>query len=100
MNYSKKTRATKVDIKKKRHSLAGLGSSWTTGVRRSKRIKRRPLEYWKGERLLYARVHNSLPTIIGVKYLSPTNNHGQPGFKVESFVADEYKDLVDLISLH
>ncbi|MFS7909661.1 hypothetical protein Hanom_Chr02g00097241 [Helianthus anomalus] len=43
-----------------------------------------------------------LPTVIGVKYITPTdsNSNRKPGFKVESFVADEYKDLVDLISLH
>ncbi|MFS7941409.1 putative centromere protein C/Mif2/cnp3 [Helianthus anomalus] len=102
MNKRKKTRASKIDTKKKRHSLAGGGSAWTAGVRRSNRIKTKPLEYWRGERLLYARVHNSLPTVIGVKYITPTdsNSNGKPGFKVESFVADEYKDLVDLISLH
>lgn len=86
----------KVDLKKKRQSLAGDGSSWTSGVRRSSRIKRRPLEYWKGERLLYGRVHNSLPTVIGVKYISPS----KAGFKVESFVSEKYKELVELTALH
>ncbi|KAI3670481.1 hypothetical protein L1987_87816 [Smallanthus sonchifolius] len=100
MNNRKKTRASKMNLKKKRHSLAGGGSSWTTGVRKSSRIKSKPLEYWRGERLLYARVHNSLPTVVGVKYISPTDSNGKPGFKVESFVAEEYKDLVELISLH
>ncbi|XP_076902341.1 centromere protein C-like [Bidens hawaiensis] len=103
MNSRKWTRETcKVDPKKKRHSLAGGGSGWTNGVRKSKRIRSKPLEYWKGERLLYARVHNSLPTVVGRKYISPTatKSKGKPGFKVESFVSDEYKDLVDLISLH
>ncbi|KAI3806878.1 hypothetical protein L1987_22796 [Smallanthus sonchifolius] len=100
MNNRKKTRASKMKLKKKRHSLAGVGSSWTTGVRRSSRIKSKPLEYWRGERLLYARVHNSLPTVVGVKYISSTDSDGKHGFKVESFVADEYKDLVELISLH
>ncbi|KAI3512627.1 hypothetical protein L1887_19945 [Cichorium endivia] len=86
----------KLDLKKKRQSLAGDGSSWTSGVRRSSRIKRRPLEYWKGERLLYGRVHNSLPTVIGVKYISPS----KAGFKVESFVSEKYKELVELTALH
>ncbi|XP_023760869.1 centromere protein C isoform X2 [Lactuca sativa] len=92
-------RTSKIDPKKRRQSLAGAGSSWTSGVRRSSRIKRRPLEYWKGERLLYARVHNSLPTVIGVKYLSPTSKE-EGGFKVESFVSDKYKHLVELTALH
>ncbi|CAH1442534.1 unnamed protein product [Lactuca virosa] len=92
-------RKNKIDPKKRRQSLAGAGSSWTSGVRRSSRIKRRPLEYWKGERLLYARVHNSLPTVIGVKYLSPTSKE-EGGFKVESFVSDKYKHLVELTALH
>ncbi|CAI9267490.1 unnamed protein product [Lactuca saligna] len=92
-------RKSKIDPKKRRQSLAGAGSSWTSGVRRSSRIKRRPLEYWKGERLLYARVHNSLPTVIGVKYLSPTGKE-EGGFKVESFVSDKYKHLVELTAMH
>ncbi|KAL4559967.1 hypothetical protein LXL04_032114 [Taraxacum kok-saghyz] len=104
----KKLIARKTNKKKSRQSLAvfknkfdwvmaGAGSNYTTsGVRRSSRIKRRPLEYWNGERLLYARVHNSLPTVIGVKYISP----GKSGFKVESFVSDKYKDLVELTALH
>ncbi|KAL8226156.1 hypothetical protein R6Q57_018713 [Mikania cordata] len=97
VNNRRKTRGSKIDQKMKRRSLAGGGSCWTSGVRRSNRIKSKPLEYWKGERLLYARVHRSLPTVVGVKYMSPT---GKAGFKVESFVADEFKDLVELISLH
>ncbi|GJX05139.1 centromere protein C/Mif2/cnp3 [Tanacetum coccineum] len=96
-----KADASKADLKKRRQSLAGAGTSWTGGVRKSNRIKRRPLEYWKGERLLYGRVHNSLPTIIGVKYISPAKENGKPEcFKVESFVSDKYKDLVELASLH
>ncbi|CAI9301921.1 unnamed protein product [Lactuca saligna] len=93
-----KRKKDKIDPKKRRQSLAGAGSSWTSsGVRRSSRIKRRPLEYWKGERLLYARVHNSLPTVIGVKYISPSKGDG---FKVESFVSHKYKHLVELTALH
>jgi hypothetical protein len=37
----------------------GHGTSWKSGVRRSTRIRTRPLEYWKGERLLYGRIHDS-----------------------------------------
>nr|GEV07229.1 centromere protein C-like [Tanacetum cinerariifolium] len=97
----KTTRAPKVDLRKTRQSLAEAGTFWTGGVRKSNRIKRRPLEYWKGERLLYGRVHDSLPTIIGVKYISPAKENGKPEcFKVESFVSGIYKDLVDLASLH
>ncbi|KAJ9559571.1 hypothetical protein OSB04_004731 [Centaurea solstitialis] len=96
----KTTRTREVDQRKRRQSLADAGSSWNCGVRRSNRVRRRPLEYWKGERLLYGRVHNSLPTVIGVKYISPTKDNGKPGFKVESFVSDQYKELVELIALH
>ena len=39
--------------------LAEAGTYWESGVRRSSRIKMRPLEYWKGERFLYGRVHES-----------------------------------------
>lgn len=95
------TRASEVDLKKRRQSLADAGTVWKSGVRKSNRIRRKPLEYWKGERLLYGRVHNSLPTIIGVKYISPAKEKGKPEhFRVESFVSDKYKDLVDLASLH
>ncbi|XP_076920309.1 uncharacterized protein LOC143581391 [Bidens hawaiensis] len=46
MNSRKWTRETcKVDPKKKRHSLAGGGSGWTNGVRKSNRIRSKPLEY-------------------------------------------------------
>ncbi|XP_024971849.1 centromere protein C-like isoform X2 [Cynara cardunculus var. scolymus] len=95
-----RTRTREVDQRKRRQSLAEAGTSWKSGVRRSNRVRRRPLEYWKGERLLYGRVHNSLPTVVGVKYISPTTDNGKPGFKVESFVSDKYKELVDLIALH
>lgn len=37
-------------------NLTDAGTSFESGVRRSKRMKTRPLEYWKGERLLYGRV--------------------------------------------
>ncbi|KAJ6348159.1 hypothetical protein OIU76_004606 [Salix suchowensis] len=84
----------------KRHSLAASGTSWETGLRRSTRIRSRPLEYWKGERFLYGRIHGSLATVIGIKYESPGNDKGKHALKVKSYVSDEYKDLVDLAALH
>ncbi|KAJ0971274.1 hypothetical protein J5N97_019233 [Dioscorea zingiberensis] len=80
----------------RRYSLAGAGTTWNAGVRRSTRIKSRPLQYWCGERFLYGRVHDSLATVIGVKYASPSN----PKLKVKSFVSDEYADLVAQAALH
>ncbi|KAL8118612.1 hypothetical protein AgCh_016215 [Apium graveolens] len=53
-----------------RNSLLEIGTHWESGFRRSKRIRSRPLEYWKGERFLYGRVHESLATVIGKKYVS------------------------------
>ncbi|XP_024183874.1 centromere protein C isoform X5 [Rosa chinensis] len=84
----------------KRQSLAGHGTSMKSGVRRSTRIRTRPLEYWKGERLLFGRIHNSLPTVIGMKYASPGKGEGKASLKVKSFVSDKHKVLVDLVSLH
>lgn len=86
----------KREVATRRQSLAASGTSWESGVRRSTRIRSRPLEYWKGERFLYGRVHESLTTVIGIKYESPGNADGKPGIKVKSFVSDEYKDLVEL----
>ncbi|PIN03304.1 hypothetical protein CDL12_24173 [Handroanthus impetiginosus] len=81
-----------------RKSLAESGTSFETGVRRSKRIKMRPLEYWKGERFLYGRVDNSLK-LIGVKYFSPgkdTNN-----LKVKPYISSaECKELLSLAARH
>ncbi|XP_015067643.1 centromere protein C [Solanum pennellii] len=74
-----------------RPSLADAGTSFESGVRRSKRMKTRPLEYWKGERLLYGRVDEGLK-LVGLKYISP----GKGSFKVKSYIPDDYKDLVDL----
>ncbi|CAN4086799.1 unnamed protein product [Withania somnifera] len=74
-----------------RPSLADAGTSFESGVRRSKRMKTRPLEYWKGERLLYGRVNESLK-LVGLKYISP----GKGSIKVKSYIPDDYKDLVDL----
>ncbi|OAY36829.1 hypothetical protein MANES_11G052100v8 [Manihot esculenta] len=90
----------KSKIISKRQSLAGCGMSWETGVRRSTRIRSRPLEYWKGERFLYGRIHTSLATIIGIKYESPQKDNGKTTMKVKSFVSDEYKDLVEQAALY
>ncbi|ONI16005.1 hypothetical protein PRUPE_3G073700 [Prunus persica] len=84
----------------KRQSLAGAGTLWQSGVRRSTRIKTRPLEFWKGERLLFGRIHESLPTVIGMKYASPGKGDGKAPLKVKSFVSDKYKELVELAALH
>lgn len=46
----------------------GCGTSWEAGVRRSKRIKMRPLEYWKGERFLYGRIHESSSSLGTLLY--------------------------------
>ncbi|XP_019229755.1 PREDICTED: uncharacterized protein LOC109210747 isoform X3 [Nicotiana attenuata] len=74
-----------------RPSIADAGTSFQDGVRRSKRMKTRPLEYWKGERLLYGWVNDSLK-LVGVKYVSPIKG----SVKVESYISDDYKDLVEL----
>ncbi|XP_050384720.1 centromere protein C [Argentina anserina] len=97
------SRSRKTQKKKevsKRQSLAGHGTIWKSGVRRSTRIRTRPLEYWKGERLLIGRIHNSLPTVIGMKYASPGKGEGDGSLKVKSFVSDKHKMLVDLVSYH
>ncbi|KAL9268557.1 Centromere protein C-like protein, partial [Drosera capensis] len=84
-----------IDLRK---SLAGAGSKWESAVRRSSRIRTRPLEYWKGERLLYGRIHRTMPTVIGLKYLSPARNGGKAQVRVQSYVADEHKDLVERVA--
>ncbi|KAK6124903.1 hypothetical protein DH2020_041364 [Rehmannia glutinosa] len=100
-----------------RKSLAEAGTSFETGVRRSKRIKMRPLEYWKGERFLYGRVDNSIvqlsgeiflnlllsPVVglklIGVKYISPEK--GNANLKVKPYIESaEYKELLELAARH
>ncbi|CAJ1955180.1 unnamed protein product [Sphenostylis stenocarpa] len=83
----------------KRQSLAASGTSWNSGLRRSTRIRTRPLEYWKGERPVYGRVHQSLATVIGVKCISPGSD-GKPTMKVKSYVSDQHKELFELASLH
>ncbi|KAJ6932662.1 hypothetical protein NC651_008178 [Populus alba x Populus x berolinensis] len=95
-----KSKGRKNGLLSKRHSLAASGTSWETGLRRSTRIRSRPLEYWKGERFLYGRIHGSLATVIGIKYESPGNDNGKRALKVKSYVSDEYKDLVELAALH
>ncbi|KAK9102134.1 hypothetical protein Sjap_019388 [Stephania japonica] len=83
-----------------RKSLAGAGTMWESGIRRSTRVRMRPLEYWKGERFLYGRVHETLLTVIGCKYESPSSATGKPKLKVKSFVSDNFKELVEKAALH
>ncbi|XP_058785016.1 uncharacterized protein LOC131659920 [Vicia villosa] len=66
-------------------------------VRRSSRFKTRPLKYWKGERMVYGRVHESLSTVIGVKRLVPGSD-GKQTMEVKSFVSDKYKKLFEAAS--
>lgn len=88
----------------RRQSLAGAGTLWKSGVRRSTRIRSRPLEYWRGERFLYGRIHSSLATVIGIKYSSPLparpTNDQVPKLKVQSFVDEQYSHLVEFAALH
>ncbi|XVE88959.1 hypothetical protein DITRI_Ditri19aG0111700 [Diplodiscus trichospermus] len=81
----------------RRQSLAGSGTTFDAdGRRRSTRIRSRPLEFWKGERFLYGRLHSSLATVIGIKYESPGKaDAANPTLKVKSFVSDEYRELVE-----
>ncbi|KAL6559858.1 hypothetical protein OROGR_004975 [Orobanche gracilis] len=81
-----------------RKSLADTGTSFETGVRRSKRIKMRPLEYWKGERFVYGRVDNSMK-LIAVKYISP----GKGKLKVKPYVmveSSKFKEELELAARH
>lgn len=80
-----------------RKSLADAGTSWESGVRRSTRFRTKPLEYWKGERMVYGRVHESLSTVIGVKCMSPGSD-GKPTMEAKSFVSDKYKELFEIAS--
>ncbi|KAG0606751.1 hypothetical protein M758_9G164300 [Ceratodon purpureus] len=96
----KSTRIKKVD------SPLDAGSKWSNGQRVSTRIKSKPLDWWRGERMLYGRVHSTLNTLIGIKHLSPDpvwprprdrkNKVEPPKFKVDSFVSDEHKELLRL----
>lgn len=88
----------------RRQSLSGAGTLWKSGVRRSTRIRSRPLEYWRGERFLYGRIHNSLATVIGIKYSSPLPARSKrdevPKLKVQSYVDEQYSHLVEFAALH
>ncbi|KAL2332401.1 hypothetical protein Fmac_019982 [Flemingia macrophylla] len=96
---SRLQRVSKDKNPSKRQSLAAAGTSWTSGLRRSTRMRTRPLEYWKGERPVYGRIHESLATVIGVKCMSPGSD-GKPTMKVKSYVSDKYKELFEVASLH
>ncbi|CAA6666296.1 unnamed protein product [Spirodela intermedia] len=85
----------------RRQSLADAGTAWQCGVRRSTRIRTKPLAHWRGERLLYARIHDTLPTVIGLKYASPAKGGQEaPVLRVKSYVSEEYADLVQKVALH
>nr|CAD1832839.1 unnamed protein product [Ananas comosus var. bracteatus] len=90
----------KAKLNSRRQSLADAGLLWKSGVRRSTRVRSRPLEYWRGERFLYGRIHNSLATVIGIKSFSPDKDGKEPVLKVKSFVSDQYADLVERAALH
>ncbi|KAJ1284332.1 hypothetical protein BS78_03G196000 [Paspalum vaginatum] len=77
----------------RRKSLADAGLAWQSGVRRSTRIRSRPLEHWLGERFLYGRIHDTMATVIGIKAYSPGQD-GKKTLKVKSFVAEQYSDIV------
>lgn len=84
----------------RRQSLAAAGTCWTDGVRRSNRIRIRPLEYWRGERFIRGRVHESLDTVIGIKCISTPSPGGKVcRFKVTSYMPEQ-KELVESIALH
>ncbi|KAL0916139.1 hypothetical protein M5K25_013627 [Dendrobium thyrsiflorum] len=79
----------------------GAGSVWESGVRRSTRIRMKPLKHWCGERFLYARIHDSLTTVIGVKKFETTPQNGRKTvMKVKSYVSDQYSDLVAQAALY
>ncbi|KAL3646042.1 hypothetical protein CASFOL_011222 [Castilleja foliolosa] len=79
-----------------RKSLAEAGTSFETGVRRSKRIRMGPLEYWKGERFVYGRVDDS-KKLLGVKYISPGKGNGK--LKVKPFILPESANLKEELEL-
>ncbi|KAK8943688.1 hypothetical protein KSP40_PGU005003 [Platanthera guangdongensis] len=84
----------------RRKSLAGTGTVWKSGVRRSTRIRMKPLRDWCGERFLYGRVHDSLATVIGVKYETPAKDGGRAEMKVKSYVSHKYSNLVAQAALY
>lgn len=61
----------------------GLGSG-EDGVRRSKRTRVRPLQYWRNEKVVYARQYRSLPTIADVEFKSPDPEWPKPKVKPRS----------------
>ncbi|KAG9455204.1 hypothetical protein H6P81_008108 [Aristolochia fimbriata] len=67
-------------------ALAGAGTSWEGGTRRSTRVRSKPLQWWKGEQFLYGRVHGSLVTVIGAKYVTSDDDKKVREFEVVSFV--------------
>lgn len=83
----------------RRNSLAAFGLAWQSGVRRSTRIRTRPLREWLGERLLYGRIHDTMVSIIGVKSYSPSED-GKIELKVKSFVPEEYSAMVAKVAQH
>ncbi|CAM8951574.1 unnamed protein product [Rhodiola kirilowii] len=97
----KKQKRKEVSLRK---SMAVAGTSFESGVRRSKRLKMRPLEFWRGERFLYGRLEpdSTLPTLIGVKkYDSPARQKGKAVLKVVDCVdGEKYRELIDLAALH
>ncbi|CAI9114084.1 OLC1v1014718C1 [Oldenlandia corymbosa var. corymbosa] len=84
-------------LSRRKSLLAEGGTSFESGVRRSKRIRSRPLEFWKGERFLYGRVNEGFK-LIGLRYISPGKGDGK--LKVKPFVSDDYKEILDLAALH
>uniref|UniRef100_A0A7N0RDT3 Centromere protein C n=1 Tax=Kalanchoe fedtschenkoi TaxID=63787 RepID=A0A7N0RDT3_KALFE len=85
-------------------SIAAAGTSLQSGVRRSTRLKTRPLEFWRGERFLYGRLEpdSTSPTLIGVKmYATPARQDSEAALQVVPCVDGErYRELIDLAALH
>lgn len=68
-----------------RQSLMDQGlASGEGGIRRSKRTRVRPLEYWRNEKVVYARQYRSLPTIADVEFRSPDPEWPKPKVKPRS----------------
>lgn len=86
-------RRNKKQESNRRKSLADAGLMWKSGVRRSTRIRSRPLQHWRGERFVYGRIHGTMATVIGVKSYSPTQD-GKAAMRVKSFVPEQYSDIV------
>lgn len=95
---SKKKSTSNRQSNSRRQSLADAGLTWKSGVRRSTRIKTRPLQHWCGEKVLYGRVHNSMITVIGMRYAEREVDGKSPVLKVKSYVSDQYADLVSKVA--